>query len=129
MENTRQKKFAKEMQRAISSLLQREVEPLIGAMITVNHVTATPDLQLVRVYLTTLPDNKLDATLRLLSEENREFRQMLAEQIRHQVRYIPSVEFYYDDTLAQANRLDELFAEIHRRDNLKTPPTHGNAPE
>lgn len=123
MESTRQKKFAKEMQRAIAGLLQREVEPLIGGLITVNHVSVTPDLQVVRVYLTTLPEDKLRHALTLLGEENPAFRKLLAQEIRHQVRYVPTVEFYADDTLEKANRLDQLFEEIQRQDAERKKPT------
>lgn len=119
METTRQKKFAKEMLRTISALLREEVEPLFDTMITVNHVNVTPDLQLVRVYLTTLAPEKLPQVLRLLAEENREFRQRLAERIRNQVRYIPQVQFYRDDTLEKASRIDALFERIHAEEAAK----------
>jgi ribosome-binding factor A len=121
MDTTRQKKFAKEMQRAISQLLQQEVEPLFNALVTVNHVQVTADLQQVRCYLTTMPSEKLQDVLHLLNEENREFRQLLADRIRNQVRYIPTIQFYKDDTMETANRLDKLFAEIHKQDALKPP--------
>lgn len=122
MDSTRQKKFAKEMQRAISQILHDEVEPLFSALITVNHVQVTADLQQVKVYITAMPTEKISEVMHLLAEENREFRQMLANRIKNQVRYIPTIHFYRDDTMEIANKLDKLFAEIHKQDAKKAAP-------
>lgn len=119
MESTRQKKFAKEMQRELSAILQRDVEGLREVLITVSRVQASPDLQHVRVYLTVFPEQHLKTVLTLLKEENAKVRQILAGRIKHMVRAIPELDFRYDDSLAEAARMDELFNQIRAADAKK----------
>ena len=121
MESTRQKKFAREMQRELSQLLQRGIDGLNGTLITVSHVSATADLQHIRVYITVMPETQLKPVLAVLKEENIKVRQMLATRIRKQVRVMPTLEFMYDDTLQTAARIDELFDQIRRADAERNP--------
>ncbi len=100
------------MQRELGLILQREVDPATGSIVSVSHVYATPDLQHLRVYLTCYPERNLPLVLSLLAEENIKLRKLLSQRIRHQVRVIPTLEFFEDDTMKTANRLDALFDQI-----------------
>ncbi len=126
MDSTRQKKFAREMQRELAQMLQREVDPATGSMVSVSHVSATPDLQHLRVYLTCYPERNMPLVLNLLNEEQVKLRHLLSQRIRHQVRVIPTLEFFEDDTLQTANRLDALFDQIRPKE---APAPEGEAPE
>jgi ribosome-binding factor A len=112
METMRQKKFAREMQRELGQLLQREVDPATQSMVSVSHIHASPDLQHLRVYLTCFPDKNLPLVLNLLNEEKAQLRKLLSQRVKHQVRHVPTMEFFEDDTLKTANRLDRLFDRI-----------------
>lgn len=112
METMRQKKFAREMQRELGQLLQREVDPATQSMVSVSHIHASPDLQHLRVYLTCFPDKNLPLVLSLLNEEKAQLRKLLSQRVKHQVRHVPTMEFFEDDTLKTANRLDRLFDRI-----------------
>ena len=112
METTRQKKFARTVQKELSQLLNRPIEGLDTMMITVTHVRVTPDLQIARAYITCFPEGQLKLLLRYLNEEQRKYRHELAGRIKD-IRSIPTLEFYEDDTLAVANRIDELLSTVH----------------
>jgi ribosome-binding factor A len=112
-ESTRQKKFARVVLKELSQIISREIEPQVGCMITVNFVRVTADLQIARVYITCFPDEKLDGVLKLLNAETLKIRHILAGHIRHQTKVMPSLTFYEDDTLKQANRIDELLARLN----------------
>jgi ribosome-binding factor A len=112
MESTRQLKFARAIQRELSLLLQQEVEPELGAIITLNLVRATPDLALARAYLTVLPEEKTAQVLSLLAQENWQIRHLLAQRIRNIVRQVPEIQFFEDETRKQAERVDSLLSGI-----------------
>lgn len=115
-ESTRQRKFAKEMLRELSALFQRDIGGMEGIMLTITQVKVTPDLKLLRVYYTLFPDNERKAIEAFLETENTEIRHLLAQRIRHTVKSIPELEFYYDDTRERANHMDKLFEKIHKED-------------
>jgi ribosome-binding factor A len=119
METTRQKKFAKEMQRELSAILQRDIDGLRGVLITVSRVQTSPDLQHVKAYITVFPEQHLKTVLTLLKEENHKVRQVLAGRIKDIVRVIPELDFRYDDSLAEAARMDELFTQIRAAESKK----------
>lgn len=115
-ESTRQRKFAREIQRELSVILQQELDAATGAMITLSHVSASPDLGHVRAYITTFPDDKLPLVLRILTDENVKIRTLLARKIRNSVKSMPTLAFYEDETLKTAKRLDQIFSEIKREE-------------
>lgn len=116
MESTRQKKFAREIQRALSQILHREIQGLQGVMLTLSHVKVTPDLQLVRAYITCFPESQSNEIVAFLNDEQKKIRTLLARHIKNQVKVMPTLEFYYDDTAKTAARLDELFEQIRQND-------------
>lgn len=111
-ETTRQRKFAREMHRELSILFQQEVDGPMQALTTLTHVRVTPDLKLVRVYFSCLPDEKAEPIRQLLTTDKGQMRKLLGDRIRHQVRSVPELEFYVDDTPRTAARIEELFDRI-----------------
>ena len=112
MESNRIQKVARTIQREISSILQQKISPLFSGLLTVSFVKVTADLGIARIYITFLPDNQLKDVLLFMNENKTEIRKMLAGRLRNVVRIIPTLEFYEDDTMKVANRLDELFKGI-----------------
>jgi ribosome-binding factor A len=127
METLRQKKFARAIQKEMSDILNR-VDGLDGAMITVGYAKTTADLQIVRLYISCFPEAKTNATLVLLNESKSQIRHLLSGRIKNIVRAIPQLEFYVDDTLQVANRIDQLLEEarnsesFHKEINLADYP-------
>jgi len=112
VESNRIQKVARTIQREISSILQQKISPLFSGLLTVSFVKVTADLGIARIYITFLPDNQLKDVLLFMNENKTEIRKMLAGRLRNVVRIIPTLEFYEDDTMKVANRLDELFKGI-----------------
>lgn len=116
-ESNRQKKFGKLIQKEIGEMLQREISIPGGPMLTATVVRATPDLAIARIYISVFPDNKGPEALESLEEQKWEIRHQLARRIRHQVRQIPELEFFLDDTAQEVSRMDDLFKQIKGDDN------------
>lgn len=87
------------------------------SIITVTGVRVTDDLSIAKVYLSILcPGRDKEQVFEFLKEHNTEIRTKLAHRIRHQVRKIPELHFYMDDTPEYVNRLETLFRKIHNND-------------
>lgn len=117
MESTRQKKFARLIQKDLGEIFQQQSTNLFqGAFITVTHAKSTPDLSAVKVYLSFLLTNNKEATLRMVQAHSAQLRMILGQRIRHQVRKVPEITYYIDDTEEIASKIDKLF------ENIVIPP-------
>lgn len=118
MESKRQQKFSRLIQKELAEIFQREVPHLFGgAYISVSVVRVSPDLGLARVYLSVM--NAKDGNEMLLQElrvNTKTIRHQLAQRIKSQVRVIPELVFFLDDTAEYAAKIDQLFS------NLDIPP-------
>jgi ribosome-binding factor A len=111
-ESNRQKKFGKLIQKELSEVLAREFSVEGSPMLSVTVVRGTPDLKIARIYVSVFPDDKAQMALGELTTRNREVRQLLAARLRHQLRFIPELQFYLDDTLNEVDQLEKLFQQI-----------------
>jgi ribosome-binding factor A len=111
-ESVVQKKISEMIRRELSSILQREVVVVEGALLTISGVRVTADLGLAKVYVTLLPDAELQTVVEKLAEKNWEIRTALARRIRNKLRKMPEVRFYGDDSHQQVAYMDELFKKI-----------------
>lgn len=111
-ESNRQKKFGKLIQKELSEVLAREFSIEGSPMLSVTVVRGTPDLKIARIYVSVFPDDKAALAIGELSTRNREVRQLLAVRLRHQLRFIPELQFYLDDTLHEVDQLEKLFQQI-----------------
>lgn len=122
MESKRQQKVARQLQKDFSEIFQRDVPHLFngpsspGAFITVTSVRVSPDLSVARVYLSFLATKNKQLLLESIQEKSKVIRQHLGERVRHQLRIVPDVSFYLDDTADYADKMDKLFA------GLEIPP-------
>ncbi|GAB3995378.1 30S ribosome-binding factor RbfA [Spirosoma daeguense] len=117
MESKRQQKVGRQLQRDLSEIFQREVPHLFnGAFITVTNVRVSPDLSVARVYLSFLATKNKDLLLETIQEKGKVIRQHLGERVRHQLRIVPELHFFLDDTSEYADKMDKLFA------GLEIPP-------
>lgn len=113
MDNTRQKKFSRLIQKDLSEIFQKEANNLFGgAFITVSHVIITPDLSWAKVYLSLMLVKDQQGLMELIEEKKDYLRMLLAQRIRHQVRKIPDLVFFLDDTQQEAERIDKLFKDL-----------------
>jgi len=86
-----------------------------GAMITVTQVRMTTDLGLAKVYLSIYANGRNpDEVYRHIQASVPAIRIELGQRIRHQVRRIPEIMFYMDDTAEYVNRIEEVFSRIRK---------------
>lgn len=110
----RTERVSKLLQREIADILQTEFGEQIPALVTVTNVRVTKDLSIayvdVSVYSPELPQRQ--AAFRHLEELTPQVRSSLANRIRHQMRIIPEVRFFLDESLHRAQRMEDLFDRI-----------------
>ena len=95
----------------LSQLIAREVhDPGVG-FITLTRVKVSPDLQVARVYYTTMGDEKAQReTAKALERAAPFLRRQLGQRIR--LRRVPEVEFFYDESIAQGDRIEQILQEL-----------------
>ena len=109
MDSTRQLKVSRLIQKELGEIFQRETRILFGnALITVTQVRVSPDLGVAKVYVSlfNVPDTKV--LLKLIQAHTKEVRARLSDRIKKQLRIIPNLVFFQDDSLDYAMRIDEL---------------------
>ncbi|SDK77840.1 ribosome-binding factor A [Catalinimonas alkaloidigena] len=117
MESQRQQKFARLLQRDLATIFQQDSKHWFdGAFITVTSVRVSPDLSVAKVYLSFLLTKDPQGLLERIEERNKQIRHQLAARIKNQVRIIPELRFYPDDTAEYASHIDSLL------DKLDIPP-------
>ena len=112
-EGKRQKQVAGLLHEELSGIFQRlGLNMMDGGMISIASVKITPDLYEARVYLSLFQVKDTQATLLKFEERNKEIRKELGMRVRHQLRSIPELKFFIDDTLDYAFKMEELFQKI-----------------
>jgi ribosome-binding factor A len=107
-ESKRQLRVAKLIQQEIADLLQRELPALIaGSLVTITKVRVTPDLSLARYYVSVMGGQK-QVVVDRLNEARAEVRLKLGQRLRHQLRIVPQLECYLDDSLDYIDNINRL---------------------
>ena len=109
MDSVRQNKIARLIQKELASIFLAESRNLFpGRMVTVTVVRVSPDLGLAKVYLSVFPHNKEEDFIALVTPHSKQIRNVLGRNIRHQVRVIPDLAFYIDDSMDYVEKIDRL---------------------
>ncbi|MBB3188168.1 30S ribosome-binding factor RbfA [Microbacter margulisiae] len=109
MDTTRQLKINRMLQKELSEILLAEARATgHGTLLTVTNVRITPDLSIARVYLSIFPSNQSEAILEQVKGKTKSIRFQLGARIRHQLRVIPELAFYLDDSLDYIENIDNL---------------------
>ncbi len=112
MDSTRQLKYSKLIQKEISDIFQKEGKSYYGsAFVTVTGTKVTPDLSIVRIYISVFKTSG-EEVIKNLYTHSREIRRKLGERIRNQARIIPELEFFIDDSLDYAEKIDKIMKDI-----------------
>lgn len=101
MESNRQKKIAGIIQQDLAEVLQRAAAEggLKGVIISVSKVNVTVDLSIAKVYLSIFPNKEAEELIKGIRSNTPLIRHELAQRTRHQLRRMPSLEFFIDDSL------------------------------
>ena len=100
METNRQKKIAKIIQKDLVDVLQSAARDGIrGVIISVTKVSVTSDLSIAKAYLSIFPKDKKDELIKGIKSNTKTIRYALAQRTKHQLRRMPELYFYLDDSL------------------------------
>ncbi|NBC28103.1 MAG: 30S ribosome-binding factor RbfA [Bacteroidetes bacterium] len=111
----RTKRLASVIQKDLGYILQQNYQPT-GTFITVTQVRLTDDLSIAKVYLSVFSQNREPASIYQFIDDNQDqIRYELASKIKHQVRRIPELLFFEDDTAEYVNRMEQLFAKARKQ--------------
>jgi ribosome-binding factor A len=114
MSTQRQQKFSRLIQKELGVIFQQDIKSIFGgSFITVSGVNMSPDLGIATVYLSLTLSKKPQVVLDEIKDQSRQIRQQLGSKIRNQVRIIPELRFFLDDTLLEAEKMDKLIASLN----------------
>ena len=115
MESKRQQKFAGVIQQDLAEIFQREgMNFLPNTLVTITKVRVTPDLAIARVFLSYFNSTDAAASLSSVKVHASEIRYKLGAKIKNQVRVVPQLEFFVDDTNDYVEKMDQLFDQISK---------------
>lgn len=119
-ESKRQRQVAKLVLEELSDIFQREgINVIDGGMVSVSKVTITPDLLEARVFLSLFKINDPEGLMQTIKERTKEFRNLLGMRVRNQLRRIPDLHFFVDDTLEYVDKMETLFKQIREERESK----------
>ncbi|MFC2080794.1 30S ribosome-binding factor RbfA [Bacteroidota bacterium] len=109
MATTRQNKVSRLLLKELGDILQRERNSMFtGKMVTVTNVRITSDLGQARVFLSIFPAVDKEEFLETMEEKAGYLRYELGNRIRHQLRSVPELNFFLDDSLDYIDNIDRL---------------------
>ena len=121
-ETPRQKKIGTVLQQEIAALLQNAIRKgnVSNLMISVTKVNVTSDLSIAKVYLSIFPNNLASSYFENLKENRSQLRHDLSQKMKNQLRRIPELHFYLDDSL---DYIEAIEKELSKGENPIKNPT------
>jgi ribosome-binding factor A len=112
MEATRQNKIARLLQKDLAEILRIESNELFrGILVSVTNVRVSPDLSIAKVYLSIFPSEKTKDTLFEIKQHQSKIRGILGQKVGKQLRIVPQLDFFIDDSLDYIENIDRLLKE------------------
>lgn len=113
IEGKRQKQVAAVLEKELNEIFQRLGLAMIdGGMVSIASVKVTPDLFEARVYLSLFKVADPAETLNHIKDKSWEIKRELTARVRHQLRSMPQLSFFIDDTLEYVDKMEKLFKDI-----------------
>lgn len=108
METTRQNKVSRLIQKELSEIFLLQTKSMHGVLVSVSAVRISPDMSIARVYLSVFPSERAEEIVKNINDNTKSIRFELGSRVRHQLRIIPELKFFVDDSLDYVERIDEL---------------------
>lgn len=108
MQETRQNKIARLLQKELSLIFQQQTRAMHGVMVSVTRTKVSPDLSVCTAYLSVFPSERGEEILNNIKDNEKTIRYDLGTRVRYQLRIIPELRFFIDDSLDYIDRIDEL---------------------
>lgn len=118
LEGKRQKQVASVLEKDLNEIFQRlGLSMMNGGMISISSVKITPDLFDARIYLSFFKVSDPVQALKTIEERSWEIKRELTARVRHQLRSMPQLSFFIDDTLEYVDKMEQLFKDIKTQDD------------
>ncbi len=108
MESTRQAKISRLLQKELSEIFRAQTAKTHSVIVTVSGVRVSPDLSVAKAYLSVFPSEKAPEILESIKHAQKTIRYELGEKVRFQLRKIPELQFFLDDSLDYLENIDAL---------------------
>lgn len=108
MESTRLNKIGRLIQKELSDIFQKQTKAMPGVLISVTAVRVSSDLSVAKAYLSIFPSDKANTLLDAIRANTKTIRYDLGQRVRLQLRKIPELSFFIDDSLDYIEHIDEL---------------------
>lgn len=108
MQETRQNRIARLLQKELSLIFQSQTRAMHGVMVSVTRVRVSPDLSICTAYLSIFPSDKGEEIIENIRKNEKTVRYDLGQRVRNQLRIIPELRFFIDDSLDYIEHIDEL---------------------
>ena len=108
METTRQNKIARLIQKELSDMFLLQTKAMHGVLVSVSVVRISPDLSYAKADLSVFPSERSEEIVKNINANVKTIRYELGQRVRFQLRIIPELKFFVDDSLDYAARIDEL---------------------
>ena len=108
MQETRQNRISRLLQKELAEIFQSQTRMMHGVMVSVTHVRISPDLSICTAHLSVFPSERGEELLENIRKNEKTIRYDLGRRVRNQLRIIPELRFFLDDSLDYIDHIDEL---------------------
>ena len=108
MEGTRLQKIERLLQKELGDIFQKQTQAMHGVLVSVSVVRVSPDLSVARAYLSIFPSANGEELLKAIRANTKAIRYDLGQRVRLQLRKIPELSFFIDDSLDYIEHIDSL---------------------
>ena len=108
METTRQNKISRLIQKELSEIFLLQTKSMNGVLVSVSAVRISPDMSIARVYLSVFPSERSQEIVKNINDNMKSIRYELGTRVRYQLRIIPELKFFVDDSLDYTEKIDSL---------------------
>ena len=108
MQTTRLEKITRLVQKELSNIFRLETAKTTGLLVSVSNVRLSPDLSVARVHLSVFPSERAEELVKNINANTTAIRYDLAQRVRYQLRRVPELNFYVDDSLDYIEHIDSL---------------------
>lgn len=108
MQETRQARISRLLQKELAQIFEGQTRQMHGVLVSVTRVRVSPDLSICTAYLSIFPSEKAEELLKNIQANDKAIRFDLGRRVRNQLRIIPELRFFIDDSLDYIDHIDEL---------------------
>jgi ribosome-binding factor A len=122
VEGKRQKQVAGVLHEELTAIFRKRGLSMIdGALVSISGVKVTPDLLEARVYISIFQASDPSSVMKKIEDSSFEIKKELTAKVKHQLRRMPELKYYADDTLDHVFRIEELFKNLDEGKETQSP--------